>query len=88
MTTETTQSWQVWMGYRASIWSHRGYTVRGETVYTDSRADAVRLVRESLDEPVAVRCDEATYYYATQEDADRDESGANAAAVVSRAEEE
>jgi len=77
----------VWLGCHASIWSHRGYRVDGEHVYTDSRTDALRIVRESIgDDMVAIRADDGTYCYRLQEDADADDTGASAAAVVSRAE--
>lgn len=78
------KSYQVWLGYRASIWAHRGYEVRGETVYTSSRRDAERLVRESLSaDAVRVRADNGDYWYATQVDADKDDDGSSAQAVVS-----
>jgi len=87
MKTTTNQNWQVWLGCYASIWAHRGYEVSGETVYTDSRADAMRLVSESLGGSyVAVRGDDGTYCYRTQADADSDDSGTQAVAVVSRVE--
>lgn len=74
---------RVWLGYRASIWSHRGYTVRGESVYTDSLSDAKRIVGDSLPfEPVAVRADDSIYYYHDQADADRDDDGSGAYAVI------
>lgn len=87
--TTTGATWQAWLGSRASIWSHRGYEVRGETVYTESRADALRIARESLGEDVVeVRADDGTYLYADADSAARDDDGSSADAVVSRVEEE
>jgi hypothetical protein len=77
--------YSIWLGCNASIWSHRGYRVCGEHVYTEDRADALRIVRESIGEDmVAVRTEDGTYCYRTQEDADADETGASADAVVTR----
>lgn len=74
----------VWLGCRASIWSHRGYEVRGETVYTSSRKDARRIVRESLgDDVIRVQVDDGEYYYREAETADRDDTGVLADAIVS-----
>ncbi len=79
--------YSVWLGCHASIWSHRGYRVVGEHVYADSRDDAMRIVRESIGEDVVtVRADGGTYCYRTQEDADADDTGAAADAVVTREE--
>lgn len=80
-------TYSVWLGCHASIWSHRGYRVAGEHVYTDSRDDAMRLVRESIGEDVVtVRADGSTYCYRTQADADADDTGTAADAVVTREE--
>jgi len=77
--------WKVWLGHQAHIWSHRGYKVRGETVYTVSRADAEWVARSSLpDTAVCVRADDGQYWYADKNEAARDDTGALARAVVSR----
>jgi len=86
--TNVANGWQVWLGHRASIWAHRGYEVRGETVYVSSRQEAERLVRRSLpDGAVRVRGDDGDYWYDDEETAESDDSGVLADAVVSRAEE-
>jgi hypothetical protein len=80
--------WKVWLGHRASVWSHRGYEVHGETVYVDSRQDAEHVVRHSLpDDAVCIRADGGDYWYADEESAERDDTGILADAVVSRADE-
>lgn len=81
-----TNNWKVWLGYRASSWSHRGYTVLGETVYTRSRRDAVRIVRESLGRRVYRACadGDGALYYVSLAALCRDQTGALADAVVSR----
>lgn len=81
------RTYSVWLGYRASIWAHRGYVVRGERVECESRADARRIVAESVGED-AVRVDgDGEHYYATQEAADADSDGSSADAVIDVAEE-
>jgi hypothetical protein len=83
-----TKGWQVWLGCRASIWSHRGYEVRGETVYVESESEAEHVVRRSLpDGAVRVSACDADYWYADAEMAERDDDGIFADAVVSRADE-
>lgn len=76
-------TYSVWLGCHASIWGHRGYRVEGEHVYTEGRADAMRLVREAIaDDVVTVDAGDATYVYRTQADADADGTGADALAVL------
>ena len=62
------------------------------TQIAESYAEAMRQVRTeaiytirgrwAADEMVSVEADDGTYIYATQEDADRDETGARAFAVI------
>lgn len=71
-----------------------GYVVRGASVYCESKAQACRVARniaiaraeaEGLDRdtvPAPITTEDGIYYYATQEDADRDDTGMLAAAVV------
>jgi len=81
--------YRVWLGHRASAWSHRGYRVEGEEVTTRKGLDdAMRIVRSELGgDMVAVECEDGTYCYVDQEAADADQTGAQAAAVVSICEE-
>lgn len=87
MTTTTLQTpstpWRVWLGAYASLWSHRGYEVRGESVYCETRQDAERLALEIVGaDAVAVPGGDGTYYYADDEAALRDSDGSRASAVV------
>ena len=77
--------WRVWLGAGASIWSHRGYTVRGESVYTTSYRDALRLARQEVGVTRlhVAQVPDGTYCYGTRRERDADETGAAAAAVVS-----
>lgn len=80
-------AWTVWLGARASIWSHRGYTVSGERVICEDKADAATVLQGSFadaDALVEVECDAGAYYYDTQEAADRDQDGSRAIAVVAQ----
>lgn len=74
-----------WLGYRASIWAHRGYRVEGERVLCSDLDDARRVVAESLGCPLdELVCEvgDGEHYYLSQEDADRDSDGSSAEAVV------
>ena len=85
---KTSNEWRVWAGSSASIWAHRGYTVRGDSVYTESRADALRIARATVPAAVEVGAgDGEVYLYASQDAADRDADGSGADAVVMPVEE-
>lgn len=77
--TTTTREWSVWLGSEASIWSHRGYTVRGESVLCESREDAESVLRATYGDDLV---EEQDHYYATQEDCDADSDGSRALAVI------
>lgn len=82
MTTTTTYS-ICFAGDFANRLAGLGHRVTGQTVGVESRSDALRLARIVLgDDMVAVRTDDGTYCYRTQEDADKDDTGAAAPAVV------
>jgi hypothetical protein len=81
----------IWLGHRASIWARRGYKVQSERVMLDADDNYSRILHNSFDDAdqlVKVRCDNAIYYYDSQEDADLDQEGTNALAVVNFGEED
>ncbi len=39
---------EIWLGQRASIWAHRGYVVRGESVLCTCRGDATSVLYKSF----------------------------------------
>lgn len=87
-----TARYSVWLGHRASIWSHRGYRVRGERVECSSMRDARRIVRVSLcgivpprsARYVSVTAEDGVYCYSDRAAMNRDDTGARADAVISR----
>lgn len=75
----------IWLGSRASIWQHRGYPVLGERVVCDDLDDAHSVLAAEYGEDLidAESCDGGTnYYYASQADADADQTGARALAAI------
>lgn len=70
--------------------THRVSYAGGREELCESRAEAMRLARDVVGaDAVAVRTEDGTYLYRTQEDADADEGrSTTAAAVVSRIEDE
>lgn len=78
------RQWEVWLGSKASIWSHRGYQVSGETVYATSERDALRIARVSCGArlPRVKVPDDGIYIYADRETMALDDQGTLACAVI------
>ncbi len=71
----------------ASFWDRiPDYLVRGNSIYCQDSADAHRIANNIAAGPgnkaITIPAENGTYYYATQEDADADDTGAMASAVV------
>lgn len=85
--------YRVSLGYRASIWAHRGCRVSGSDVYTDTLRDARRIVRESIAVPgtrrvYTARASDGEYCYSTLRDMRRDDTGEWADASIHRADDD
>lgn len=76
------QTVSVWLGYRASIWAHRGYTVLGERVECEDRKTAEHIVAESVAPLDELYCFAGSHYYMSKSDADADPDGSFAEAVI------
>lgn len=78
-------NYSIHLGSRASIWSHRGYTVRGSRVLCESREDALAILFHSFPDPDQLHefvCDDTTYYYDNEGACDADRDGSRALAVI------
>ena len=77
------QQCRVWLGSEASIWSHRGYQVRGENVYTDTKSSALNIVRRVLGKGAPrITANGSTYFYRTRDALRNDDTGERSDAML------